>query len=80
MPDKRTKEEIENDRLSNELGDIEKTKYCPMCKSEDVRLVDTGCMCRQVGHSCWSAPHCNTCGYTGAGNSTGGVWIKPSAW
>lgn len=75
----RTTEEIANDKLSREIGDLSKTKACPECGSEDTGLIDTGCLCGN-GHSCWSAPHCNACGFTGAGNSTGGLWIKPSAW
>lgn len=80
MP-KRTKEEISNDKRSEEIGGLDTTKNCPKCSSDDTCEVGVGCMCRRSdGHSCWSAPHCNKCGFTGAGNSSGGLWIKPSYW
>jgi hypothetical protein len=70
----RTDEEI------NKIGGMEETPTCPECGSEDTELVPTGCLCRIPGHSCWDAPHCNSCGLTGAGNSSGGLWFKPSYW
>ena len=68
------------DKQISKIGGLDETPNCPKCNSEDTNLVPTGCLCGGYNHSCWDAPHCNNCGLTGAGNSNGGLWFKPSYW
>ena len=57
---------------------------CPECGSENVESVYESCLCHRTyegdGTTCWQAPHCNDCEYTGIGNSSGGLWYKPDGW
>ena len=61
---------------------MENTKVCPKCGSKDTDMsYYVNCRCCRTyegnGKTCWTAPHCNSCGYTGWGNSNGGMWFAP---
>ncbi|MCK5225104.1 MAG: hypothetical protein KAQ89_00145 [Planctomycetes bacterium] len=57
---------------------------CPECGGKDISFEYQNCLCHRTyegnGVTCWTAPHCNSCGYEGIGNSSGGLWYKPNGW
>lgn len=56
------------------------TSKCPICKSEDIDEEYISCLCHRTyegsGRTCWTAPICNSCGFSGDGNSDGGMWAS----
>jgi len=64
--------------------DLSNHPSCPECGSEDTELLNVNCHCCRTyegnGRTCWTAPHCNSCDFTGAGNSSGGLWYLPDEW
>ena len=74
---------VENKKERENL-DIENHPRCPECGGKNTCLVYVNCLCCRTyegsGRTCWEAPHCNSCSYTGAGNSDGGLWYMPDGW
>lgn len=53
---------------------------CPKCNSKDISEEYVSCSCCRTyegnGRTCWTAPHCNKCGFEGVGSSSGGAWFR----
>jgi len=55
------------------LENLENHPNCPKCDSSETEYISVDCLCHTVnqGRTCWSAPHCKSCGFTGEGVQEG---------
>jgi hypothetical protein len=62
----------------NKTLTIKNHPNCPKCGSKNTKIIPQSCPCTRTweGPTCWSAPYCEDCYFTGYANSEGIYWYE----